>query len=200
VAFHTALYRLSGNRAIEDTVAAQWPHFKRSMGAVLDDPEQRPPSIRSAARQVSISGITRVTLYTSGLERFNTNNRQGGSKMAPILTAEVPGILPSGSIGGRYRKGVEHEGKVELGGFGLERLECRVVERRASWSVHHHPPPIARRTAALMARSLSAVRAGLAVRGSCGTAAGAWRAARAGRAPRRRAPRSGIPPPSAGNG
>jgi DNA-binding GntR family transcriptional regulator len=42
VAFHTALYRLSGNRVIEDTVAAQWPHLKRSMGAVLDDPEQRP--------------------------------------------------------------------------------------------------------------------------------------------------------------
>jgi DNA-binding GntR family transcriptional regulator len=42
VAFHTALYHLSGNRAIEDTVAAQWPHFKRSMGIVLDDPEQRP--------------------------------------------------------------------------------------------------------------------------------------------------------------
>jgi DNA-binding GntR family transcriptional regulator len=42
VAFHTALYRLSGNRAIEDTVAAQWPHLKRSMAAVLDDPLQRP--------------------------------------------------------------------------------------------------------------------------------------------------------------
>jgi DNA-binding GntR family transcriptional regulator len=42
VAFHTVLYRLSGNRTIEDTVAAQWPHLKRSMGAVLDDPEQRP--------------------------------------------------------------------------------------------------------------------------------------------------------------
>jgi DNA-binding GntR family transcriptional regulator len=42
VAFHTQLYRLSGNRAIEDTVAAQWPHFKRSMGIVLDDPLQRP--------------------------------------------------------------------------------------------------------------------------------------------------------------
>jgi DNA-binding GntR family transcriptional regulator len=42
VAFHTALYRLSGNRAIEDTVRAQWPHLKRSMGVVLDDPEQRP--------------------------------------------------------------------------------------------------------------------------------------------------------------
>jgi DNA-binding GntR family transcriptional regulator len=42
VAFHTALYRLSGNRAIETTVTAQWPHLKRSMGAVLDDSEQRP--------------------------------------------------------------------------------------------------------------------------------------------------------------
>jgi len=42
VDFHTALYRLSGNRAIEDTVAAQWPHLKRSMGVVLDDPAQRP--------------------------------------------------------------------------------------------------------------------------------------------------------------
>jgi DNA-binding GntR family transcriptional regulator len=42
VTFHTALYRLSGNRAIEDTVAAQWPHLKRSMGVVLDDSEQRP--------------------------------------------------------------------------------------------------------------------------------------------------------------
>ena len=42
VAFHSALYRLSGNRAIEDTVAAQWPHLKRSMGAVLNDAEQRP--------------------------------------------------------------------------------------------------------------------------------------------------------------
>lgn len=42
VNFHTALYRLSGNGAIEETVAAQWPHLKRSMGAVLSDPEQRP--------------------------------------------------------------------------------------------------------------------------------------------------------------
>jgi hypothetical protein len=42
VAFHTALYRLSGNRVIEGTVAAQWPHLKRSMGAVLDGPEERP--------------------------------------------------------------------------------------------------------------------------------------------------------------
>jgi len=42
VAFHTAIYGLSGNRALDETVAAQWPHMRRSMGAVLDDPEQRP--------------------------------------------------------------------------------------------------------------------------------------------------------------
>lgn len=37
VDFHSALHRLSGNRAIVETVAEQWPHFKRSMGAVLGD-------------------------------------------------------------------------------------------------------------------------------------------------------------------
>lgn len=36
VAFHTALYRLAGNAAIEETVAPQWAHLKRSMGVVLD--------------------------------------------------------------------------------------------------------------------------------------------------------------------
>ncbi len=42
VAFHTAIYRLSGNPAIEETVAAQWPHLRRSMAAVLDDAARRP--------------------------------------------------------------------------------------------------------------------------------------------------------------
>jgi DNA-binding GntR family transcriptional regulator len=35
VAFHSAIYRLSGNGAISETVADQWPHFMRSMGLVL---------------------------------------------------------------------------------------------------------------------------------------------------------------------
>ena len=42
VAFHTALYRLSGNPAIEETVAAQWPHLRRSMGVVLEEAASRP--------------------------------------------------------------------------------------------------------------------------------------------------------------
>jgi DNA-binding GntR family transcriptional regulator len=41
VDFHTAIYRLSGNSAIEETVAAQWPHLKRSMGVVLDNHDER---------------------------------------------------------------------------------------------------------------------------------------------------------------
>jgi DNA-binding GntR family transcriptional regulator len=42
VAFHTAIYRLAGNPAIEETIAPQWPHLKRSMGAVLGDRERYP--------------------------------------------------------------------------------------------------------------------------------------------------------------
>ncbi len=41
VAFHAALYALSGNTAIGETVAAQWPHFMRSMALVLDDAAMR---------------------------------------------------------------------------------------------------------------------------------------------------------------
>ena len=35
VAFHSAIHLLSGNQAIVETVAGQWPHFRRSMGLVL---------------------------------------------------------------------------------------------------------------------------------------------------------------------
>lgn len=36
VAFHSALHTLSGNPAIVETVAEQWPHFRRSMRCVLE--------------------------------------------------------------------------------------------------------------------------------------------------------------------
>jgi DNA-binding GntR family transcriptional regulator len=38
VAFHQALYELSGNPAIEDTIGPQWPHMRRSMACVLSAP------------------------------------------------------------------------------------------------------------------------------------------------------------------
>src|SRR5688500_12833870 len=36
VDFHSAIYRLSGNPAIEEIIAPQWPHMRRSMATVLD--------------------------------------------------------------------------------------------------------------------------------------------------------------------
>jgi DNA-binding GntR family transcriptional regulator len=41
VGFHSAVYVLSGNDAISETVAEQWPHFMRSMGLVLQGGETR---------------------------------------------------------------------------------------------------------------------------------------------------------------
>jgi DNA-binding GntR family transcriptional regulator len=41
VGFHSAIYRLSGNQAICETVAEQWPHFRRSMGLVLQGGARR---------------------------------------------------------------------------------------------------------------------------------------------------------------
>jgi len=38
VAFHSAIHRLSGNRAVIETVADQWPHFMRCMGLMLAVP------------------------------------------------------------------------------------------------------------------------------------------------------------------
>ena len=41
VDFHRTLYRLSGNPAIEEMAAPQWPHMRRSMAAVLTQSDYR---------------------------------------------------------------------------------------------------------------------------------------------------------------
>jgi DNA-binding FadR family transcriptional regulator len=41
LAFHKAVYRLSGNPVIADMLLAQWPHLMRAMGVVLEDPDYR---------------------------------------------------------------------------------------------------------------------------------------------------------------
>jgi DNA-binding GntR family transcriptional regulator len=38
VAFHQALYELSGNSVIADTIGPQWPHMRRAMASVLSMP------------------------------------------------------------------------------------------------------------------------------------------------------------------
>ena len=41
VDFHSALYRLAGNPAIEEIIAPQWPHMRRSMATVLAELDYR---------------------------------------------------------------------------------------------------------------------------------------------------------------
>ena len=41
VDFHCAIYRLAGNPVIEETIAPQWPHMRRSMAAVLAELDYR---------------------------------------------------------------------------------------------------------------------------------------------------------------
>ena len=41
VDFHRAIYRLSGNPAVEEMMAPQWPHMRRSMATVLGELDYR---------------------------------------------------------------------------------------------------------------------------------------------------------------
>ena len=41
VEFHRAIYRLSGNPVIEETITPQWPHMRRSMATVLSELDYR---------------------------------------------------------------------------------------------------------------------------------------------------------------
>src|SRR5262249_12083019 len=41
VAFHALIHQMSGNAAIAETVAEEWPHFMRSMGVALADTDIR---------------------------------------------------------------------------------------------------------------------------------------------------------------
>lgn len=50
MAFHAAIYELSGNPALVSTAAEQWPHFLRAMGAVLADPARPARIWREHAR------------------------------------------------------------------------------------------------------------------------------------------------------
>lgn len=41
VDFHSAIYRLSGNPAVEEMIRPQWPHMRRSMATVLGELDYR---------------------------------------------------------------------------------------------------------------------------------------------------------------
>jgi DNA-binding GntR family transcriptional regulator len=49
VDFHCAIYRLAGNPAIEEMIAPQWPHMRRSMATVLAELDYRDSAWREHA-------------------------------------------------------------------------------------------------------------------------------------------------------
>lgn len=53
VDFHSAIYRLAGNPVIEETIAPQWPHMRRSMATVLSELDYRESAW---AEHVTIAG------------------------------------------------------------------------------------------------------------------------------------------------
>ena len=62
VRFHQAIYRLSGNQAIAETVAERWPHFKRCMGTSLAEREVRAAiwTEHGAMAEAILSGAARA--------------------------------------------------------------------------------------------------------------------------------------------
>ncbi|WFU42300.1 GntR family transcriptional regulator [Bradyrhizobium sp. CB82] len=53
VEFHRAVYHLAGNPVIEETIAPQWPHMRRSMATVLSELDYRD---RAWAEHATIAG------------------------------------------------------------------------------------------------------------------------------------------------
>ena len=58
VDFHSAIYALSGNPAIQETVTPQWPHMRRAMAAVLDGLAYRASAWADGRRDLRLRGRT----------------------------------------------------------------------------------------------------------------------------------------------
>lgn len=85
VRFHSALHRLSGNLAIVETVAGQWPHFKRSMGAVLGEGEIRQ---RVWAEHAGILAAVAGGQPDEAGRRARTHTETAGAALVARLTLE----------------------------------------------------------------------------------------------------------------
>jgi DNA-binding GntR family transcriptional regulator len=85
VAFHSSLYKLSGNTAIAETVAEQWPHFMRSMGAVLGESGAR---VRVWAEHAEILAAVLAGQTQLAGERARDHARRSGEATARRLDAD----------------------------------------------------------------------------------------------------------------
>jgi DNA-binding GntR family transcriptional regulator len=86
VVFHSAIYQLSGNTAIAETVAEQWPHFRRSMGLVLATSELR-TRVWAEHRDILDAILTGDTRRAGRLARAHT--AQAGEDAARRIDGEA---------------------------------------------------------------------------------------------------------------
>lgn len=96
VAFHSAIHVLSGNQAIVETVADQWPHFRRSMGLVL--------SVSGAYARYwdEHAGILEAVLAgdaATAEERARRHTARAGEETALRLEATERSSIPSNGEG-----------------------------------------------------------------------------------------------------
>ncbi len=93
VAFHSVLHRLSGNTAITETVAEQWPHFRRSMRIVLAGGDvarriwREHAEIFAAVTEGRISDAGTLAREHAGRAADDTAHRLDGPGSAP---REIP--------------------------------------------------------------------------------------------------------------
>lgn len=85
VDFHRAIYRLSGNPAIEEMIAPQWPHMRRSMATVLAELDYRDSAWREhAAIAAQILGGNAGSAEASALAHAQTAGRMTEERLKAI--------------------------------------------------------------------------------------------------------------------
>jgi len=89
VAFHQALYDLSGNPTIPETIDAQWPHLRRSMMAVL---EAGPYRTRAWAEHAEIARLVLAgDVDGAGKAAHEHAENAGNETERRLLQEETPG-------------------------------------------------------------------------------------------------------------
>jgi len=89
VEFHQMIYDLSGNPAIAETIAAQWPHLRRSMGTVLevDSYRRRAWSEHAEITRLILAGDANAAGFTA----YDHADHAGTQTEQRLLREEPPG-------------------------------------------------------------------------------------------------------------
>ncbi|QOZ36765.1 GntR family transcriptional regulator [Bradyrhizobium sp. CCBAU 53421] len=88
VDFHSAIYRLAGNPAIEEMIAPQWPHMRRSMATVLAELDYRDSAwTEHEAIAAHIFSGNAAAAETAALAHAQTAGRMTEQKLRAIDVA-----------------------------------------------------------------------------------------------------------------